>query len=67
MILVPLWEAFVEMSLHRPQGLSASPPLTYNDVMAWCLAHRVELTPWEIDTVLAADIAALAAMNAKAT
>lgn len=64
--LIPLWEVFVALSLRRPQGLSSAPHLTFHDVLTWCSAYRVELTPWEIDTILAADVAALAAMNPKA-
>ncbi len=37
-------------------GLS---PLALIDVLAWCQLHQLQLTPWELDTLLQLDAAAL--------
>ena len=40
-------------------------PITHAELAAWQYLHRVRLTPWEVDTVLQMDRAALVALQAE--
>jgi hypothetical protein len=57
-----IWEAFVALNAARPVGMgpSAIPP---SELLAWQQLHGVCLSPWEAETLLAMDRAALAAYN----
>lgn len=62
-----LWDAFLSLASSRQTGF-APQALTYVDVEAWCRLNRVTLTPWELDTLMALDAAALSvAAKKKAT
>lgn len=49
-----LWEAFCSLTTHRRVGFGLS-PLTFVDIEAWCRLNGVDLTPWELDTLLQLD------------
>lgn len=34
-------------------------PISYRDVLAWQQVSRIALTPWEVDTIMELDRAAL--------
>lgn len=51
-----MWEAFKELSLQRRTGLGPA-PLTLTDIEAWSRLYRVQLSPWELDTLLQLDAA----------
>ena len=34
-------------------------PVAFGDIESWCRLQGVQLTPWELDTLLAVDAAAL--------
>jgi hypothetical protein len=53
-----LWLAFAELSASRPSGMAPAgiPP---TELVAWQTLNRVRLTPWEVETLLAMDRAAL--------
>lgn len=55
-----LWNAFIALDASRPAGLSrgAIPP---SELLAWQQLMGVTLTPWESETLLAMDRAAMAA------
>ena len=57
-----LWSVFVALSATRRAGLGAS-PLCLADLEAWSRLTRTPLTPWELDTLIAIDAAALAASH----
>lgn len=55
------------LSLERAGGMGGVPPITTAAITAWAAAHWIEFTPWEIDTIRAVDLAAVAAMTSKTT
>ena len=54
-----LWGAFLQ--LHRSRGSAGMGPASigWQDLAAWQQVAGVQLTPWEIDTLLALDSVAL--------
>lgn len=58
-----LWEAFAELSASRPAGFGLA-AVPHSEIEAWQRLHRVRLTPWEIETIMDMDRAALAALAA---
>ncbi len=46
--------------------MSGLAPITYSEILAWQQANRVDLTPWEVDTLRAVDAAAITALTADA-
>lgn len=61
-----IWEVFLRLAACRRSGFGPS-PLCLADVEAFCRLAGITLTPWELETLLTIDAAALAAMNPKAT
>lgn len=59
-----LWGAFVQLSSTRQSGMGAN-PIAITEVEAWCRLQGVTLSPWELDTLLAMDSAALNEVNRK--
>jgi hypothetical protein len=57
-----LWNVFAELSATRPAGMQHG-AVPHSEILAWQQLSRVSLTPWEVDTLLAMDRAALAAAN----
>lgn len=55
-----LYDLFVALNAARPVGMgpNAIPP---SEMLAWQQLHGVRLSPWEAETLLAMDRAALAA------
>lgn len=49
-----LWEAYCSLTSHRRAGFGLH-PLTFVDIEAWCRLTGVDLTPWELDTLLQLD------------
>lgn len=58
-----VWEAFAELSASRPAGMGLS-AVPHSELEAWQRLHGVRLTPWEIETLMAMDRAALTALSA---
>lgn len=56
-----LWDAWHQMAESRRSGIGAH-ALTLTDIQAWCWLSRVRLTPWETDTLIDMDAAALDAL-----
>ena len=56
-----MWSVFLDLNSRRGnQGMGAV-PIALADIVAWQTLTDVRLTPWEIDTLLQLDSAALAA------
>jgi hypothetical protein len=56
-----LWDAFLQLcASRRAGGMGGMHPITWIDIAAWCGLQRVQLTPWELDTLIELDAAALA-------
>ena len=63
----PLWDAYAHLAAtRRSGGMGGMHPLTQTDIASWCYLQRVTLTPWEVDTLIEIDAAALAASAAPA-
>jgi len=54
-----LWDTYQLLSASRRSGMGLH-SLTLVDIEAWCRLYRVQLTPWELDTLIHIDAAALA-------
>jgi hypothetical protein len=59
-----IWRAFVDLNAARPAGMSAAavPP---SEIDAWQRLHGVRLSPWEVETIMLMDRAALAVIAEK--
>lgn len=53
-----VWRAFLQLSGQRQSGMATN-PIALTEIEAWCRLQRVTLTPWELDTLLEMDAAAL--------
>lgn len=58
----PLQAVFAELAATRGSNGFGLQPLAPSEVQAWAAAHGVSFTPWEFETLLAADRAALQAL-----
>ena len=58
-----LWDVFLELHMARTPGAMGMGPLTYHDLDAYQRVTSLELTPWEVQTILCVDRAALAVVN----
>ncbi len=59
-----LWGAFLQLSATRQAGMGTN-PISMTEVESWCRLQGVTLTPWEVDTLLAMDGAALNEVHKK--
>lgn len=60
-----LWQAYCALNSCRPAsmgGLVCVPP---SEIIAWQQLHGVQLNPWEVETLMAMDRAAVAAYHSK--
>jgi len=57
-----LWDAFAALDAARLPSMGASPILC-SEIAAWQQLHGVQLSPWEAETLLAMDRAALVLRN----
>jgi hypothetical protein len=55
-----VWDTYASLSAARRSSMGPH-ALTLTDIEAWCRLFHVELTPWELDTVLRLDAASLQA------
>lgn len=62
--LQSLWEAFQMLAACRRSGM-APQSLCLADIEAWCRLNGVRLSAWELETLIIADAAALAAAHRK--
>jgi hypothetical protein len=62
-----LWAAFCDLNAARlPSSNGAVSAIALSEIAAWQQLHGVELVSWEVDSILAIDQAALAALSEKA-
>lgn len=61
-----LWQVFTELNATRQGGIGPS-RIALQDYLAWQQLHDVSLTPWEIETLIEMDIAALNAHSEGST
>lgn len=54
--------AFMDLHMSRPSGGFGAGAIPLSEVIAWQQAMNVRLTPWETETILHLDRAALAEM-----
>ena len=57
-----LWDAFVALNGARPVGMAPG-PVPPSEIVAWQQLMGLRLTPWEVETLMAMDRAALAVSN----
>ena len=63
-----LWAAFCDLNGARlPSASGGISSIAMSEIAAWQQLHGVDLRSWEVDTILAIDQAALAALSEKAT
>lgn len=58
-----LWAAFNELRGTQSPAAGGAAPISMTEIAAWQGVFGVQLTPWEVETVLALDRAALAVLN----
>ncbi len=56
-----LWHTYMQLAASRRTGMGMS-PLALTDIEAWQRLNGVRLTPWELDTLIDLDAAAMAAL-----
>lgn len=57
-----VWWAFLQLHGARPSGGMGPSAIPPSEILAWQQLNGVELTPFEVDTLLALDAVALRAM-----
>ena len=57
-------DAYLSLGATRRSGMGMH-AFTLSDIEAWCRLNGVRLTPWELDTLIALDQAALAVATAQ--
>lgn len=60
-----LWQAFAELHGTRRGSGFGLDPIACADVLAWQRMSRTRLTPWEVETLLLMDRAALVALQSE--
>lgn len=61
-VLQQLWTLFIDLNAYRQVGMSSN-PLALADIEAYCRFHDVILTPWELGTLKAIDVAVMSIWN----
>lgn len=54
-----IWHTYIELHNARTSGDASPERISWPDLLAWQTVRKVDLNPWEIDTLLAMDAAAL--------
>lgn len=57
-----LWATWCALVASRPPSMGGAAGVPLSEICAWQQLNRVALTPWEVDTLLAMDGAALAVL-----
>jgi len=58
-----VWSVFLDLNSRRGNHGMGGSSIALADIVAWQTLMGVQLTPWEIDTLLQLDSAALAAQT----
>jgi hypothetical protein len=62
-----LWDLYGTLNACRPPSMGGVVCVPPSEILAWQQLHGVALTPWEVETLMAMDRAAVAAYHAKDT
>ena len=62
-----LWDAWCQLASSRPPSMGEPAAVPLSEIVAWQALNGIRLTHWELDTLVAMDRAAVAALAAKAT
>lgn len=62
-----IWSVFLDLNSRRGNNGMGPSPIALADVVAWQQLMGVDLTPWEVETILHLDAAALAAQTTTET
>jgi hypothetical protein len=60
-----LWDAWCQLAGSRPPTMGGPAGVPLSEIEAWQALNRIRFTGWELDTLVAMDRAAVAAMNEK--
>ena len=60
-----LWHAWLQLASSRPPGMGDPVAVPLSEVCAWQHLNGIDLNPWELDTVIAMDRAAVAVLGSK--
>lgn len=55
-----LWDTFLSLNRKRTHGMGAN-PISSLEIESWCRLHRIDLLPWEVETIEAIDDAVMSA------
>ena len=58
-----IWVTFNELSAGRTYGMSGPNPLSWEGIKAWVDLNGIVLTPWELETIKALDMAWVRSVN----
>lgn len=50
-----VWMWFLQLNRQRSNNGFALSPLSYTDIVAWCILTQTRTRPWEIDLILKID------------
>lgn len=62
-----LWRLYGTLNACRPPSMGGVVCVPPSEILAWQQLHGVALTPWEVETLMAMDRAAVQAYHAKDT
>lgn len=49
-----LWDTFLLLNKKRTHGMGVN-PISSMEIESWCRLHRIDLLPWEVETIEAVD------------
>jgi len=50
-----IWHYFWEMNNQRSIGEAGIAPIPFSEILSWSRLHKIELTPFEVETLTALD------------
>ncbi len=59
------WRAFSDLNARRALGFNSFDPLTFQEVGWWAKLARIELTPFDVDVIMAIDDVFLEVSNGR--
>ena len=64
-VATALWHAWLQLASSRPPGMGDPVAVPLSEIDAWQRLNGIEFNPWELDTVIAMDRAAVAVLGSK--
>jgi hypothetical protein len=60
-----LWHAWLQLASSRPASMGDPLAVPLSEIDAWQRLNGIDMNPWELDTIIAMDRAAVAVLGSK--